>query len=220
MTFENAEIHNSPLRIIVDDRERDESLIASLRAHGSVIVIRRRLSVGDYEVVGGAVFERKRLIDFVASIEDGRLFRQVHQLAALAIPAAIIVEGRARDLAGCEMRRECIQGAIISLSLVFHIPVLRSLGPDETASLIVYAGRQLQRQEDGWVPKRHRRLKRKRSIQLRLLCALPGIGRSRAEKLLERFGSPQSVFTAEPDVLRHVEGIGEKTAFGIRWALE
>jgi ERCC4-type nuclease len=211
---------SSTLHIVVDDREQDEGLIASLQAQGSVVVTRRRLSVGDYEVIGSALFERKRLADFVASIEDGRLFRQSRRLTTSSMPAAIIIEGRARDLAGCEMRRECLQGAIISLSLIFRIPVLRSLGPDETAALIVYAGRQLQRQEDGWVPTHHRRLKRKRAIQLRLLCGLPGIGRGRAERLLERFASPQAVFTAEREALQEVDGIGNKTASAIRWVLE
>jgi len=209
-----------PLQILVDDREQDEGLIASLEARGSVSVTRRRLTVGDYEVVGCAVFERKRLADFAVSIQDGRLFRQAVRLTGLATPAAIILEGRARDLEGCGMRRESFQGAILSLSLVFRIPVFRSLGPDETAALIVYAGRQLRRQEEGWTPGHHRRLKRKRSIQVRLLCGLPGIGRARAMKLLDRFGTPQSVFTAEPKALQAVEGIGEKTAFAIRWALE
>jgi ERCC4-type nuclease len=209
-----------PLQIWVDDREPDDGLVASLLAHGSVEVTRRRLSVGDYEVVGWGVFERKRLLDFVASIEDGRLFRQARRLAGLAMPAAIILEGHARDLAGCQMRRESLQGAMISLCLGFRLPVLRSQGPEETAGLIIYAGRQWQRQGDGFITSPGQRPKRKRTIQLRLLCGLPGIGPQRARKLLEHFLSPKAVFTATAVELQQVEGVGRHTAETIRWALE
>ena len=43
------------------------------------------------------------------------------------------------------MRREALQGAIVSLTLVFGLPVLRSFGPEETARLMVDAARHLDR---------------------------------------------------------------------------
>jgi len=64
------------------------------------------------------------------------------------------------------------------------------------------------------------RPKGKRARQLFLLQGLPGVGPERAARLLDRFGSVQSVMTASADDLAAVNGIGERTAAKIRWVLE
>ena len=64
------------------------------------------------------------------------------------------------------------------------------------------------------------RPKRKRARQLFLLQGLPGVGPARAARLLERFGSVQAVVTASADDLATVDGIGEKTAERMRWAVQ
>ena len=64
------------------------------------------------------------------------------------------------------------------------------------------------------------RPKRKRARQLFLLQGLPGVGPERAARLLERFGSVQAVVTASLDDLATVDGIGEKTAAKMRWAVQ
>jgi ERCC4-type nuclease len=176
--------------------------------------------VGDYEVDSRCVFERKTLLDFAASIIDGRLFSQARQLAALPGLVAIVLEGRAEDLAPCQMRREALQGAVISLSLVFNIPILRSLAPAETARLMVYAAHQLRRNNMDIVVRRGKRPKRKRIVQLHILQGLPGIGPHRAEQLLDSFGCVEAVMMASPEALQTIRGIGAKTAAAIRDALQ
>ena len=118
------------------------------------------------------------------------------------------------------MRREALQGALISLSLVFQIPILRSFDPVETAHLLLYAGQQLQRAEADHVWRHGKRPKRKRRLQLYVLQGLPGIGPQKAERLLRELGSVERVMTAKEQDLRTVAGIGEKLAARIRWILE
>jgi len=60
------------------------------------------------------------------------------------------------------------------------------------------------------------RPKRKKSRQLYLLQGLPGIGRDKAVRLLEKFGSGEAVFTADEEELSEVDGIGITTAKKIR----
>ena len=48
---------------------------------------------------------------------------------------------------------------------------------------------------------------------------LPGIGPARAQSLLARFGTIESVLRAQPDDLSAVRGIGPATAQRIRWAV-
>lgn len=211
---------STPLMIVVDDREAPSAVPAALKQISGTEVVFKRLAVGDYEVNGRCVFERKTLADFSASIIDGRLFVQANKLARLSIPSAIILEGRFSDLAGIQMRRESLQGAMISLSLIFRLPVLRSLNCQESARLIVYAAEQLRRQEANEFCRFGRRPKRKRKIQLRILQGLPGIGPDRAARLLASLGSVEAVMTASCQRLAEVEGVGTKTATAIRDVLQ
>ncbi len=100
-----------------------------------------RLELGDY-LVNERLFERKTMLDFAASINDGRLSDQGIRLANTSLHKAIILEGNGRDLMNCGMQREALQGALFTLSLFFGIPLLRSLNPEETARLMIYADRQ------------------------------------------------------------------------------
>ena len=118
------------------------------------------------------------------------------------------------------MRREALLGAIVSLSLIYDLPVLRSSDPEETARLLVYAANQLRRDGSGALPRHGRRPKGKRKTQLRILQGLPRVGPKKALELLDRFGSVESVMIADADELTTVPGIGEKAAQAIRWALK
>lgn len=207
------------LLILADDREAASPVPEILRKIPGVEVSLQRLPVGDYELKHRCVFERKTMPDFAASIVDGRLFTQAQRLARLELPAVIILEGRGRQLAEVNVRREALQGAMISLGLIFHLPVLRSLDANETAHLLVYSARQLQRQEWTSGIRYGRRPKQRRRLQLQILQALPGIGPAKAQLLLERFGSVQAVMAAALETLQQVEGIGPKIAAGIRYVL-
>ena len=213
-----------PVHFIVDHREARSGVVSALEAMDAVTLEFGHLSVGDYQVEGVIVFERKGLPDLAASIKDGRLFRQAAALAALSAPAhgaptrgALILEGAAGDLAGSAMRREAIQGALITVTLFYGVPLLRSMSCEETARIMVYAGRQARSFQVGALPRKGRRPKGKRKAQLMMLQGLPGVGPARAERLLERFGSVEAVLGAATDELAEIDGIGEHTANRIRW---
>ncbi|MCI0538538.1 MAG: helix-hairpin-helix domain-containing protein [Verrucomicrobiales bacterium] len=182
-------------------------------------VTRRRLKTGDYQIHNW-LFERKTLLDLAESIKDGRLFSQANRLVSAGPSVALILEGKGTDLAQSRMRREALQGALISLTLIFQIPILRSFDPAETARLLLYAGQQLQRAEADHVWRHGKRPKRKRKLQLYVLQGLPGIGPEKAERLLKEFGSVERVMTANQQDLQTVVGIGEKLAARIRSILE
>lgn len=60
-----------------------------------------------------------------------------------------------------------------------------------------------------------------RSLQSQYLVeGLPGIGPGAARKLLAHFGSAGELFTASPESLRRVDGIGPKTVAMVREVLE
>ncbi|TAN49280.1 MAG: nuclease [Methylococcaceae bacterium] len=208
--------------IVADDREPDAIVIETLRKLDNTQVTIRRLALGDYALDGRLLFERKTLSDLAASIKDGRFFEQGCRLAAAPLYKAMILEGTCRDLPAGAMRREAIQGAIIQMTLFLGIPVLRSISPEETARLMVYAARQFAaiRHHHGPRLYRGKRPQGKYKTQLQILQALPGVGPESARRLLDAFGSVQAVCCATPEALSQVQGFGRVKAQAIRWAVD
>lgn len=206
--------------IEVDDRESASPVLATLRECADFHVTVARLPLGDYRVDGRFLFERKTLTDLVAAIKDGRLFRQALRLAATPLRPAIILEGTGREFAGCNMRREAIQGALVTVSLFCGVPLLRTRTPEETVRTMLFAARQGRTFALGALPRRGRRPHGKRARQLYILQGFPGIGPERAHQLLARFGSVEAIARATAEDLRSVEGIGERIAGALRWSVE
>ena len=207
------------LRVIVDDRECRSGVLEILRRTVGVDVEVRRLPVGDYLVEEKLLFERKSLVDFAASIIDGRLFSQAARLAGSQMLGVFILEGTSRDLEPSGMHREAIQGALITLSLIYGLSVLRAQAEEETARLILYAADQTQRCATEAIARAAYRPKGKWRRQLYILQGLPNVGPEKAKRLLDRFGTVEAVMRADPQQLVEVAGIGEKIATNIRWAV-
>lgn len=208
-----------PIHILIDDRERGCAAAAGLEVLPEFSCAYQRLQLGDYQVDGKLLVERKTLRDFVASIEDGRIFRQTWRMAGGAWRPLLILEGRAKELNGCAMRREAMQGALLTVSLIWGIPVLRALDGAETARLILFAARQLRQAVRGMVFRPGHRPRGKRQAQLWLLQGLPRVGPQRAKALLERFHNVEAVMAADEAALMESHAIAKKIAQGIRWAV-
>jgi len=122
-------------------------------------------------------------------------------------------------MVGLGVTREAMQGALITVSLILGIPVLRSKDAFETAKLIVYSARQVTSMVKGGVYRLGYRSKNKRKKQLFILQGLPGVGLERAGRLLDTFGSVEAVISASSSELQSVNGIGNGLADKIRWAV-
>ncbi len=205
--------------VIADDREAFADVVQHLFARPDCEVIIRRLRLGDYLVAERLLVERKRWPDLVASIVDGRLFRQACRLAGSPLPTALLLEGSEADVAESAMTREAIQGALVSVSVILGIPVLRSRDAEESARLMIYAGHQLRNVIAGAVARAGYRPKSKRRIQLHILQGLPAVGPVRAARLLDKYGTVEAVLTAAHADLALVPGIGKAAAGKIRWAV-
>ena len=179
-----------------------------------------RLKLGDYCVDGRFLFERKTLTDLVTAIVSGRLFTQALRLAATTLRPAMILEGTSQDIGGSGMRREAIQGALVTVTLFCGIPLLRTSTPEETVRTMLFAARQGQAYAKGALPRPGWRPRGKLARQLFILQGLPGIGPERARRLLAHFNSVEAVITARAEDLSSVSGIGTQLAERIRWTVE
>ena len=207
------------VNINVDDREQKSDVIHFLSLIEHVNVGIRRLSIGDYRIDHRLIVERKTLRDFAISIIDGRLFKQTIRLANSNLMGVLIIEGTNRDTADLGITREAMQGALITVSMILGIPVLRSIDAAETAKLLVFMARQINYLANDGIQRHGYRPKNKRKRQVFILQGLPGIGYERAVRLLDTFGSVERVISATGEELQMVEGIGKKIADKIRWVV-
>jgi DNA excision repair protein ERCC-4 len=214
------DIGGQPIHIVIDDRKQAGDVPAALATRGDVTVEVARLKVGDYYVQRRVLVERKTAADFAASLIDGRLFRQTAALAAGPDRAVLVLEGGETDWQATGVRREALQGALITIAVFYGLALLWSAAPEETARLLVYLGRQTHQFIHGGLSRPGYRPKGRRARQLFLLQGLPGVGPERAARLLERFGSVRAIMTAPPDELALVPGIGGKTAAKMRSILD
>jgi ERCC4-type nuclease len=102
-----------------------------------------------------------------------------------------------------------ILAEIVSLTLVFGLPVLRSFGPEETARLLVYAARQLRRHPADVHLRHGARPRTKRRMQLKILpCRrLPWAGHSSVA--LQAAGAARDAMTTK-DVEHYLEFFAER----------
>ena len=211
---------NYRITVVADDRERQSHVIKFLSEMPDVEVKISRLPTGDYLADNRLVFERKTLKDFAISIIDGRLFKQVARLAKNRYKPVMILEGTGRDLSETGIRREALQGALISIGLIYGIPVLRAMDSNETARLIRYATFQIRSIAGGGLSNRGGyQPKTKSKRQMFILQGLPGVGPKKAKKLLDRFGSIERIVAASVEELQIVDGISKTIAGKINWAI-
>lgn len=112
-------MNQAPLEIVVDDREARHSRVTELLEENPAIrITRKRLRVGDYIILGRVIAERKRIPDFLASLRDGRLFRQARALANCGLRGLMILEGHGNEWDRVGVQRAAIQGAMRAQALL------------------------------------------------------------------------------------------------------
>lgn len=197
------------VRITADDRERSAGVIEALDAMEDVQLSIGRLSLGDYLVEKTLVVERKTVPDLGLSILDGRLFRQVGRLArAPAMRPCLIVEGAPEDFDRAAISRPALQGALITATLIFGLPILYSNEPVETARLLRIAARQLRRRLSRGPERFCSKTGSDRRLRMLMLEAVPDVGPVRAAALVDGFGTIEAIATASVRNLATTPGVG------------
>jgi Fanconi anemia group M protein len=215
MGDENAPEPEKRLRIVVDERDGRSGLPEAV-ARLWPRTFAGRLPVGDVEIGPRVLVERKTVADFVASLEDGRLFRQAAALTQTSTNPLLVVEGE-DPFDAARLPPEALRGVLLTLMVGFRLPLLRTGSPDETALTVAriatHEERRLARRE---APEGVRPTAARRAMEV--LASIPGVGDDRARRLLDSFGTVAAVAAASEEDLRAAPGIGPATARAIREA--
>ncbi|HID47525.1 MAG TPA: RNA helicase, partial [Methanococcaceae archaeon] len=198
-------------KIVIDHRERTIGKLLFGRAELEF----KNLEFGDYVLSDRVVVERKTSEDFENSIIDGRLFKQLKELKNYEKPILIIEGDRFERL-----EENVIKGAILSIVLDYHIPVLFSRDPEETADILLKLAEREQLKNKR--PVEIRTGKRPMSLRERqrfIVESFPDVGPVTAENLLLNFGTIENIVNASEEELMEVEGVGKATARKIKEVL-
>ncbi len=204
--------------IYADKREANSRILDILRHRCDLR--EKQLPVGDYLLSKKVCVERKTAGDFISSIIDGRLFRQLGELKQNFRSPLIILEGNGLFNGERKIHPNAIRGALSSVSLDYGIPIIKTENNLETAEMLLAIAKreQLDRRKSIAV----RGKKKARSMNQRqeiLIAGLPQINTQTSKKLLKHFGSPEKIFAARYDELQKIDGVGPKTAKRIRLVL-
>ena len=203
--------------IYADLHEGNSRILDILRDRCNLV--EKQLAVGDYLLSKRVAVERKTASDFISSIVDGRLFKQMAELKENFRTPLLILEGNPLSNER-KIHPNAIRGALASVSLDYGIPILKTENNLETAEMLLAIAKREQITKNKSVAVRGK--KKARSMNHRqeiLIAGLPQINTQTARKLLKHFSSPEKIFTATREELMNVEGVGPKTAKRIRMLL-
>lgn len=202
-------------RLSVDYSERPSALLDAVLRSDVFDVRMVRLATGDYLIDNEVLIERKTAGDFVVSLVDGRLFRQVARLAHSCYRSLLLIEGRTPTSIP-DVHPHAVEGALVSLAAMWRLPVLHSSDPEHSLRMLRFLAEQVGRPRHQILRRFDRKPKRLASRQLFLLQGLPGVGPALAHRLLCHFGSVERILTVDAATLAEVRGIGAQKAARIR----
>ncbi|WP_292000238.1 ERCC4 domain-containing protein [Caldivirga sp.] len=202
----------------MDSREHEtaQAVISALKELGCSVLV-STLTVGDYVVSSEVAVERKRTMDLINSIIDGRLFQQASNLIESYQEPYIIIEG---DLWSTVSMRGISRGALIGALVKVSRSGLRILWArdERDTAQALYS---LALASPGLIKISNRRKSESTSyMQVSLLSSLPGIGVKRAVKLLKIYGTPLNALNNYRQWPIKLSGLSSSSMLMIRRILE
>jgi len=193
-------------KILIDYREKN-SLIPSELIDLGLETEFKDLKVADY-IVRGVAVERKTVSDFVSSMINGRLLKQLEEISQYK-DRLLIVEGTddqelytdSEDWAG--MHPNSIRGFLLSILLKYKIPIIFTKNYEDTAKFLSVLSKRKSREIPLNVKKKT--LNKKEQIQF-TIESFSGIGPKTAKKLLKEFKTINNIINASEEELKEVIG--------------
>jgi Fanconi anemia group M protein len=191
-------------KILIDYREKN-SLVPFELKNKNLEIEFSELKVGDY-IINNIVIERKTVGDFISSMINKRILKQIENLNQCENKLLIIEGIEEKELYNEKNERinpNAIRGFLLSLLLKYKIPILFTKNAEDTASFIeVLTKKKTKEQSLNFKRKGLTKEEQKRFI----LESFPGIGPKTSKKLLEEFKSLNKIFNSPNEELQKIVG--------------
>lgn len=196
-------------KIIIDYREKNSLVISELISMGIETEI-KELKVADY-LVNEIAIERKTVSDFISSMMNRRLLKQLEEIQQYK-DRILIIEGideqelYADSEDGKGVHPNAIRGFLLSIILKYKVPIIYSKNCRDTAKFLSVLAKKTEKESSLNVSKKS--LNKKERMQF-ILEGFPGIGPKTAKKLLEKFKTIKQILNASLEDLE--KEIGKKS---------
>ena len=191
-------------RITADHGEKNSLVISELASLGIDVEL-KHLDVADF-IVKDVAIERKTVQDFITSMINQRLKRQLEEIKQYPNNLLIIEGIEERELYPEEngINPNAIRGFLLSILINYKVPILFTKDYSDTAKFIAVLARK-QESEMGIRAKKKSRNK-KEQLQY-ILEGFPGIGSKSAKKLLKKYKTIKSIVSQDLEELRKDLGV-------------
>lgn len=194
------------LKIIADFREKNSLLISDLISRNIEIEF-QQLPVADF-LIGGLAIERKTVADFISSMLNKRLERQLEELQQYPSRLLMIEGIEEQDLYNDNLEgvnSNAIRGLILSILLKYNVPILFTKNSEDSAKFLQVLLKKSDKEPSLRAKKKS--LDSKEQLQF-ILEGFPGIGPSTARKLLEKYKTLKNITNASLEDIK--KDIGKK----------
>jgi ERCC4-related helicase/ERCC4-type nuclease len=213
-TLTEYEKNNDQLKIIIDHREYKSIVARNLSLKGTSIEP-QQLEVGDYVLSSRIGVERKNVDDFLESLLEGKLFKQIARLRDTYSRPLLILEGN-NLFTKRNINQNAIFGSLAAITVDYGVSVLTTKDPNETANLLHIIAKREQREEKKPVIVRGEKTQMSLSERQQFIIeGLPNVSAVIAKRLLSFFGSIKDIANATEEELLQVKGIGKGIASDI-----
>lgn len=204
----NREIEKPRISIVADHHEKNSLVISELSSLG-IDVEMQHLPVADF-LVNGVAIERKTVSDFLSSMLNKRLVRQLEEIRQYP-KCLLVIEGIDEQ----EIYNDCnheginanaIRGFLLSILLGFQVPIIFTKDYADTARFLSVLAKK-EKKEHISLRAVKKALNKKEQLQY-ILEGFPGIGPATAKKLLKKFGCIKNIINAGEEELK--KEIGKK----------
>ena len=195
-------------RIIIDIREK-QSLVASELVHLGCEIEFKQLPIGDY-VVKNAIIERKTISDFLSSMINKRLIRQLQNMQPLNKKLLIIEGINEHELYHEEspINENAVRGLLLSIVLNYQIPIIFTKDYEDTAKFLLVLAKKPEKENEIGLNDKPKPRNVKEQLQY-IIEGFPGIGPKTARKLLKEFKTIKNIINTDIKELQKL--IGKKS---------
>lgn len=195
------------ISIIADYREKNSIVFSELISLG-INVEFQNLPVADY-IVKGIAIERKTVHDFLSSMINKRIIRQLNELQQYEKKMLIIEGIETHSLYEDNnegIHSNSVRGFLLSIILNYNVPIIFSKNEEDTAKFINILAKKNKVESE--IRAKKKSLSIKEQLQY-ILEGFPGVGPKSAKKLLEEFKSLEKIINASDEELE--KKIGKKS---------
>lgn len=194
-------IKNIPA-IIADIHEKNSHVISELCKSSEIKVEIRSLKIADY-IINNIAIERKTISDFISSMINKRLIEQLRQMKKYK-DCLLILEGDLDEVLNENTNmNKAVKGFIVSISLNYKIPIIRTKDYLDTSNYLLTIAKQQSKSKTQTTL--HSRIPKTKTEQKSyILESFPNIGPVKAKKLLDKFNTISNVINAEEEELEEI----------------